>query len=128
MLFCYLWGYVCGGLVRLRGGPGVDGEGAAPVEGACGIDLHHGFRGRGGGRHDAGAGAAGGIPGAVERHLAADDRQGRAGEKDAEDQQQARSEEHTSELQSLMRNSYAVFCLKKKKQKKNTESSSEIKT
>src|SRR3546814_1148793 len=29
----------------------------------------------------------------------------------------ARSEEHTSELQSLMRNSYAVFCLKKKKNK-----------
>src|SRR3546814_6332338 len=27
---------------------------------------------------------------------------------------EARSEEHTSELQSLMRNSYAVFCLKKK--------------
>src|SRR3546814_5122861 len=27
---------------------------------------------------------------------------------------QVRSEEHTSELQSLMRNSYAVFCLKKK--------------
>src|SRR3546814_7423741 len=26
-----------------------------------------------------------------------------------------RSEEHTSELQSLMRNSYAVFCFKKKK-------------
>src|SRR3546814_9517599 len=31
-----------------------------------------------------------------------------------------RSEEHTSELQSLMRTSYAVFCLKKKKRKKNT--------
>src|SRR3546814_4193514 len=31
-----------------------------------------------------------------------------------------RSEEHTSELQSLMRISYAVFCLKKKK-KKNTK-------
>src|SRR3546814_1034909 len=30
-----------------------------------------------------------------------------------------RSEEHTSELQSLMRISYAVFCLKKKKQKHN---------
>src|SRR3546814_10622911 len=30
----------------------------------------------------------------------------------------ARSEEHTSELQSLMRISYAVFCLKKKKKKK----------
>src|SRR3546814_9448225 len=32
----------------------------------------------------------------------------------------ARSEEHTSELQSLMRISYAVFCLKNKKNKKNT--------
>src|SRR3546814_4216984 len=31
----------------------------------------------------------------------------------------ARSEEHTSELQSLMRISYAVFCLKKKKQKEH---------
>src|SRR3546814_6303465 len=29
-----------------------------------------------------------------------------------------RSEEHTSELQSLMRISYAVFCLKKKKKKR----------
>src|SRR3546814_6696593 len=33
---------------------------------------------------------------------------------------QVRSEEHTSELQSLMRISYAVFCLKKKKQKQHT--------
>src|SRR3546814_3139856 len=32
-------------------------------------------------------------------------------------QEQLRSEEHTSELQSLMRISYAVFCLKKKKKK-----------
>src|SRR3546814_10079368 len=32
-----------------------------------------------------------------------------------------RSEEHTSELQSLMRISYAVFCLKKKKNIKKTE-------
>src|SRR3546814_2365591 len=31
----------------------------------------------------------------------------------------ARSEEHTSELKSLMRISYAVFCLKKKKQHNN---------
>src|SRR3546814_5859542 len=31
-----------------------------------------------------------------------------------------RSEEHTSELQSLMRISYAVLCLNKKKTKKNT--------
>src|SRR3546814_2085167 len=33
----------------------------------------------------------------------------------------ARSEEHTSELQSLMRISYAVFCLKKKKNKLQTQ-------
>src|SRR3546814_1681128 len=33
-----------------------------------------------------------------------------------------RSEEHTSELQSLMRISYAVFCLKKKKYNKHTTS------
>src|SRR3546814_8911442 len=32
-----------------------------------------------------------------------------------------RSEEHTSELQSLMRISYAVFCLKKKKNKYHTK-------
>src|SRR3546814_10546843 len=32
-----------------------------------------------------------------------------------------RSEEHTSELQSLMRISYAVFCLKKKKQDTHTQ-------
>src|SRR3546814_2996432 len=32
-----------------------------------------------------------------------------------------RSEEHTSELQSLMRISYAVFCLKKKKSKQHTQ-------
>src|SRR3546814_7384970 len=31
-----------------------------------------------------------------------------------------RSEEHTSELQSLMRSSYAVFCLKKKKRREKT--------
>src|SRR3546814_6114273 len=31
-----------------------------------------------------------------------------------------RSEEHTSELQSLMRISYAVFCLKKKKKNNNS--------
>src|SRR3546814_4070847 len=37
-----------------------------------------------------------------------------------QDTGRSRSEEHTSELQSLMRNSYAVFCLKKKKNKSNT--------
>src|SRR3546814_507778 len=37
-----------------------------------------------------------------------------------------RSEEHTSELQSLMRISYAVFCLKKKKNQKDKEQTNRI--
>src|SRR3546814_4920231 len=37
--------------------------------------------------------------------------------------QRMRSEEPTSELQSLMRSSYAVFCLKKKKQNRNIDKS-----
>src|SRR3546814_4488696 len=37
----------------------------------------------------------------------------------------SRSEEHTSELQSLMRISYAVFCLKKKKQTSITDEASQ---
>src|SRR3546814_5323315 len=37
-----------------------------------------------------------------------------------------RSEEHTTELQSLMRISYAVFCLKKKKQDRQTTSPTHI--
>src|SRR3546814_2677217 len=45
-----------------------------------------------------------GVPGPAAR-------QGVVSERDLGD---ARSEEHTSELQSLMRISYAVFCLKKK--------------
>src|SRR3546814_1104753 len=48
-----------------------------------------------------------------------DDRQRLGDVEGADDRQQelhveGRSEEHTSELQSLMRSSYAVFCLKKK--------------
>src|SRR3546814_4811415 len=43
----------------------------------------------------------------------------RAGERN-EHREAERSEEHTSELQSLMRISYAVFCLKKKKQTPRT--------
>src|SRR3546814_3112644 len=38
-----------------------------------------------------------------------------------------RSEEHTSELQSLMRISYAVFCLKKKKKKKRDKERNNMK-
>src|SRR3546814_6242481 len=39
-----------------------------------------------------------------------------------------RSEEHTSELQSLMRSSYAVFCLKKKKRSKIKQTDTTQKT
>src|SRR3546814_8237892 len=39
-----------------------------------------------------------------------------------------RSEEHTSELQSLMRISYAVFCLKKKKNKKHKKNKLQMPT
>src|SRR3546814_6773396 len=39
-----------------------------------------------------------------------------------------RSEEHTSELQSLMRSSYAVFCLKKKSTRTSEEKSYKITT
>src|SRR3546814_5870496 len=38
-----------------------------------------------------------------------------------------RSEEHTSELQSLMRISYAVFCLKKKKHRQKSQYNEEVK-
>src|SRR3546814_5788586 len=44
------------------------------------------------------------------------------------DLKERRSEEHTSELQSLMRISYAVFCLKKKKQKYDGTCASRILT
>src|SRR3546814_16991512 len=42
--------------------------------------------------------------------------------------EEGRSEEHTSELQSLMRISYAVFCLKKKKKKKENKKEKSIMT
>src|SRR3546814_2781491 len=43
----------------------------------------------------------------------------------ASNRRSQRSEEHTSELQSLMRLSYAVFCLKKKKTTNPTQSTTE---
>src|SRR3546814_6902318 len=60
-------------------------------------------RHRHGDQRTIGAGAAGERPGGADEHGLAE-----------------RSEEHTSELQSLMRNSYSVFCLKKKKKTNNT--------
>src|SRR3546814_5280418 len=51
----------------------------------------------------------------AEGHGAGAEGAGRTGAQDTSlDYRSARSEEHTSELQSLMRISYAVFCLKKK--------------
>src|SRR3546814_7076769 len=61
------------------------------------------------------------LPGTDERPAAADLLQQRP-------PHLSRSEEHTSELQSLMRISYAVFCLKKKKKtnSQNTEDTNNI--
>src|SRR3546814_6068658 len=58
----------------------------------------------------------GGLPGGVrDRPQPRPHARGRGrGERSAAAVPVARSEEHTSELPSLMRNSYAVFCLKKK--------------
>src|SRR3546814_6824075 len=71
------------------------------------------------------------VPGALDRadHVvtAVDDDAGDVGDLAGVAQQlvveleEARSEEHTSELQSLMRISYAVFCLKKKTEKHKTQ-------
>src|SRR3546814_7391420 len=48
-------------------------------------------------------------------HFAQTRQQGEVGDAAQVEHRTVRSEEHTSELQSLMRISYAVFCLKKKK-------------
>src|SRR3546814_2858456 len=98
--------------------PGGDGEPPAPAPGRDQeVHEHHGGHaevGLGEGHH------AVGSPG--ERHAEGDER-GEAADDGAlqphprwhgEEDQLQRSEEHTSELQSLMRRSYAVFCLKKK--------------
>src|SRR3546814_8624416 len=50
---------------------------------------------------------------------AGDQQRGQSGRARHRHPHNIRSEEHTSELQSLMRISYAVFCLKKKKTTKN---------
>src|SRR3546814_8174107 len=76
--------------------------------GRCG---HGGNRGPGGGGPQPCAARLGLV-----RQILQAARPGRA---DGGVSRQGRSEEHTSELQSLMRISYAVFCLKKKKTKKS---------
>src|SRR3546814_1626029 len=64
------------------------------------VRSHHGQRDRG---HRAFGSAP--APGRIAK----------SNQQESEEKCHARSEEHTSELQSLMRISYAVFCLKKKK-------------
>src|SRR3546814_5860991 len=96
---------------------------------------------RTGGRRDAGGGVCRerGRPGRPDRQglrhadvgvpgdlcIAADDL-GRVAAVAAAGGHRRRSEEHTSELQSLMRISYAVFFLKKKKHKKEKEEQKEL--
>src|SRR3546814_2578226 len=63
---------------------------------------------------DAHGGESVAAAGAVEFFGGGEDEAG-AGHAEGVAQRDGRSEEHTSELQSLMRISYAVFCLKKKK-------------
>src|SRR3546814_8748364 len=103
----------------------VDGEPAAAIGGTL-VDQGHARAGagdRGADRHPAhimgGCDLDAGVAATLDRADATDVGDD-AGEQGAElrpvgGRFPARSEEHTSELQSLMRISYAVFCLKKKK-------------
>src|SRR3546814_6694097 len=103
----------------LSGDPAIDGdriiEGADAVALERGDALHQ--------RHTIGQIAAfgsetAGVRRQLGEHEVAARGGGMAGPVEAERRARAgvpRSEEHTSELQSLMRLSYAVFCLKKKK-------------
>src|SRR3546814_2410264 len=84
-------------------------------------DAHRpGVRGEGAGDHPDGRRLAGAVRAEQDRDLAAGDPEVQVGQGEVGSEglhHRIRSEEHTSELQSLMRISYAVFCLKKKKHK-----------
>src|SRR3546814_8354704 len=81
------------------------------VDAGVGQRLHAGERRRVGGLHALVPQAPGVDAGDVLEHVGLDAEAVEGGLEPRVD----RSEEHTSELQSLMRISYAVFCLKKKK-------------
>src|SRR3546814_9503032 len=68
-------------------------------------------------RQSARAAASGAYLGLSTAHLPSTSRRSFASSPASASVRSPRSEEHTSELQSLMRISYAVFCLKKKKTK-----------
>src|SRR3546814_4580533 len=81
---------------------------AGPLGGA------HRWSGVGRSCHARSAGDRNGQRRADPQHPLAAQRAGDAVQKELREVEGVRSEEHTSELQSLMRISYAVFCLKKK--------------
>src|SRR3546814_1351614 len=104
-----------GGAARRSDPRAIDG-GTAPAAAAAVFSRHRlsfDARARGRQRRD--------DPSHVQMECRAGPRHDRARADQRIDARPGRSEEHTSELQSLMRISYAVFCLKKTKHTKQTE-------
>src|SRR3546814_2553405 len=100
--------------VLLLPGPGPDGRRAPPAEDG---DAKTGAPAEAGATAEEGANSE--IrrePGLADHENVASEPVPEVNEFDFDRGGKGRSEEHTSELQSLMRISYAVFCLKKKKQ------------
>ena len=73
------------GAAGLGGDPGVHGQGAAPVEGACRVNLHHGLRRAVRIRCHAGTGSIRRSPILIDIHVATGDRQYRARQQRAQD-------------------------------------------
>src|SRR3546814_3938714 len=94
-----------------RSGRAAAGGDRIEREGAGRVDDQGRSRCRGGKRACRGAGTA---PGAIDGRHGGEQLRRPAGRHHQGGRSAIRSEEHTSELQSLMRISYAVFCLKKK--------------
>src|SRR3546814_6150886 len=92
---------------------GADGPGAAA---AAGISRCRGLPLDPSGRAD----RRRQLPGHARGRRPAGRRLGGRGDRRLYGVHEGRSEEHTSELQSIMRNSYAVICLKKKNKNKST--------
>src|SRR3546814_8677694 len=98
-----------GDIEETNGASSADPGDAGGVRAARARRRHLGDRARrGAGRHDR-------LRGRVSRRFRAWQRVRDRARPDRHQRACRRSEEHTSELQSLMRISYAVFCLKKKK-------------
>src|SRR3546814_5235929 len=101
--------------------PGMPGR-VAPITLPCGVERCAKYHSDGDERPRCGSFASKGAPVTVRLPLTTqlfEPRPSGGGAGRARISRSKRSEEHTSELQSLMRISYAVFCLKKKKNKQN---------